>query len=269
MLNASRKVIAIVALVLIGGTALGVYLTRQRAERAIREALLDELTTVTLSNCDLTRYGGEHDGGYVLCGNLVEGVQAAYSYGIETEDNWGCQVAREQGVTTHQYDCFTEHRPTCDGGTVAFHDECVGPKAETIDGNAFDSIPGQIAKNGDTGKRLLVKMDIEGAEWDSLLATPDSVLATIDQLPMELHGTDEARFLEVVRRLKRQFYLVNLHFNNYACSPDSAPLPAPAYQVLFVNKRLGVLDPNGPSPAPMSPANRSDNPNGPECQLGS
>ena len=87
----------------------------------------------------------------------------------------------------------------------------------------------------------------------------------MDQIPMEFHGTDEPRFLEVVRRLKRQFYLVNLHVNNYSCSPDAAPLAGVAYQVLWVNKRLGVIDPSGPSPAVPSPLNAPDNPNAPEC----
>ena len=235
--------------------------------RDVREALLDELRTVTLTNCTMKRYGGPADGGYLMCENLAAGVESAYSYGIASEDNWGCDVSRQFRVPVHQYDCFTEHRPTCEGGVFVFHDECVGPAARTIDAQPFDTIASQIARNGDTGKRLLVKIDVEGAEWDSLMATPDAVLDRIDQMPMELHGTDEAKFVEGVRRLKRQFHLVNLHFNNYACRPETAPLPAFAFQVLWVNKRVGMLDPNGPSPAAKSPLNAPDNPRGPDCQL--
>ena len=113
----------------------------------------------------------------------------------------------------------------------------------------------------------MVKIDIEGAEWDSLMATPDDVLDRISQMPMELHGTDERKFVEVVRRLKRQFHLVNLHFNNFACLPEAAPLPGWAFQVLWVNKRIGEIDPNGPSPAPMSPLNAPDSRDRPDCQL--
>src|SRR5262245_28622479 len=234
----------------------------------VRQALFDELKPVTLKNCTLKRYGGPADGGYLMCENLIQGVESAYSYGIETEDNWGCQLSREFDVGIHQYDCFTPDRPVCDGGRYTFHDECVGGKAETVDGNLFDTVPGQIKKNGDEGKRLIVKMDIEGAEWDSLLATPDDVLLRFDQIPMELHGIDDPKFLQLVRRLKQHFYLVNLHFNNYACLPAAAPFPAVAYQVLWVNKRLGQIDPTAPVPAPMSPANAPDNPKGPDCQLG-
>lgn len=252
--------------------AAGIYLlwpsdARAKNPRAIRVALLDELQTVTLNNCDLKRYGGAHDGGYLLCENLIRGVQAAYSYGIGDEDNWGCAVSRQFGVPVHQYDCFTAARPTCDGGRFTFHNACVGGRRETREAREFDTIAAHLAANGDAGKRLLLKIDIEGAEWDALMAAPDAVLDAIDQMAMELHGTDEARFVDLIRRLKTKFYLVNLHFNNYACTADTAPLPAWAFQVLWVHKRLGVLDPNGPSPAPLHPLNAADNADGPDCQL--
>jgi len=56
----------------------------------------------------------------------------------------------------------------------------------------------------------------------------------------------------VLRKLKRHFYLVNLHFNNWSCTTNAAPLPALAYQTHCVNKRIGVLDPTVPVPAPVS-----------------
>jgi hypothetical protein len=238
-------------------------------ERAAREALLDELHTVTLKNCTLKRYGGRHDGGYLMCENLIPGVQSAYSYGIGKEDEWGCDVSRQFEVTVHQYDCFTPHRPICVGGQFVFHNECVGDRRELVDLRPFDTITAQIARNRDERKRLLVKLDVEGAEWGSLIAAPDEVLDAIDQMPMEFHGTNEVRFAELIRRLKTKFYLVNLHFNNWACTPETDPLPAFAFQVLWVNKRLGVVNPEGPSPAPMSPMNAPDNPNAPDCQLAS
>jgi hypothetical protein len=233
----------------------------------VRQALAAELQPVTLKNCTLRRYGSANDGGYLMCENLTDTAAAAYSYGIDTEDNWGCDISKERGLVVHQYDCFTPHRPTCDGGQFAFHNECVGPRRESVDGHPFDTLPSQIARNGDAGKPLLMKMDIEGAEWESLRATPDEVLDTFVQLPMELHlrAADEAQILETVKRLKRQFYLVNVHFNNWSCNRAFAPLPAQAFQVLWVNRRVGVINPDAPVPAPSSPLNAPDNPAKPEC----
>jgi hypothetical protein len=240
---------------------------RAARAREVRVALFDELEPVTLKNCNLKRYGGANDGGYLMCENLIQGIQTLYSYGIDKEDNWGCQLSRQLNVPLHQYDCFTEERPSCDRGLVVFHDECIGSRTEIVDGQRFDTLANQIARNRDTASRLLVKIDIEGAEWDSLLATPNRVLDRIEQMPMELHGVDERRFLNLVRRLKTRFYLVNLHFNNFACDADLAPMPSRAYQVLWVHKRVGVLDPDAPVPAPPSPLNAPDNPKRRDCQI--
>jgi hypothetical protein len=257
--------LALAGLVAIAAAAWQLPRTRQRQ---IRVALLAELQPVTLKNCTLKRFGSAHDGGYLLCDNLSEEIQSAYSYGVGPNDEFGCHVSKRYGVPVHQYDCFDPARPTCNGGTFVFHNECIGSQAERDnEQRLFDTLQNQISKNLDTGKRLIVKVDVEGAEWNALMATPDAVLDQIDQMAMELHGADEPRFLDWVRRLKQKFYLVNLHFNNNECTPESDPLPAPVYQVLWVNKRLGVLDESAPAPAPTSPLNAPDFPEIADCQL--
>jgi hypothetical protein len=232
----------------------------------VREALFAELRPITLRNCELQRVGGPNDGGYLMCGNLLGTPAAAYSYGIGGEDEWGCELSNRLGVAVHQYDCFDPRRATCEAWHLAFHDECVGPAAATVEGRTFDSIASQIARNGHADATLLMKMDVEGAEWDSLLRTPDEVLARIDQLPMELHGVDERRYLDAVRKLKRTFHLVHLHFNNHACQPGIEPFPSAAYQVLWVNKRIGVPDPSAGPPRLPSPLDAPDNPRARDCQ---
>jgi hypothetical protein len=223
---------------------------------------------VALKNCTLSRYGNTNDGGYLICANLIQDLGSAYSYGVGPNDDFACDLSRKHGVPVHQYDCFDPARPVCDGGTFVFHNECIGPKLETSEQRRFDTLANQISGNGDAGKRLIVKIDVEAAEWDAITATPDEVLTRIDQIPMELHGVDDARFLEVVRRLKQHFHLVNVNFSNWSCTPGAEPLPGLAYQVLFVNKRLAAVDSEAPVPAPRSPLNAPDNALAPDCQIG-
>jgi len=47
-----------------------------------------------------------------------------------------------------------------------------------------------------------------------------------------------------VERLKKFFYIAHIHFNNASCMPGLEPFPSWAYEVLFVSKRLGVVDPS-------------------------
>ena len=212
-----------------------------------RRELLEEVWPVALKNCTLERVGKHNDGGYLVCGNLLGNVRSAYSYGIAGEDSWGCDMSRRLHVTVHQYDCFDPTRPVCEGGQQDFHDECVGAKAETLESRVYDSVEDQVRKNGDAGKTLLVKMDVEGAELDSLGAMSDDELNTIDQLVMELHGADE-KYLNLVKKLKRTFVPVHLHFNNSRCTTQFKPFPSFVYEVSFVNKRLAEVDPAAPRP---------------------
>jgi len=234
---------------------------------ARRAEIVAELQPVTLSNCELTRMGGPNDGGYLMCKNLLPGIQTAYSYGIGWEDNWGCDVSAAHKVPVHQYDCFSPVALQCAGGVFQLNAECVGPKTETIDGRKFDTIANQMARNGDTGKKMVVKIDVEGAEWQSILATPDEVLAGIDQMPMELHGVDDPGVLEALRKLKTHFYLLSVHFNNWSCDGRLAPMKAWAYQVLFVNKRLGVVGPQPAGSATVESLLAPDAPKQPDCQF--
>ena len=137
----------------------------------------------------------------------------------------------------HQYDCFTPHRPTCDGGQFVFHNECVGPRRESVDGHPFDTLPSQIARNGHAGKPLLMKMDIEGAEWESLKATPDEVLDTFVQFPMELHlrAADESadsgdREAPEAPVLPGERPLQQLVVQSGLCSASGAGVPGPVGQ---------------------------------------
>jgi Methyltransferase FkbM domain len=244
-----------------GDTSQGAGARDPDAQR--RQLLWDALQPMTLADCELARYGEAADGGYLLCGNLLAGVSAAYSYGISGYDGWGCQMATERAVPVHQYDCFDTRRPVCAAPTV-FHEECIGTAPATIDGRRFDSLDRQVAANGHADDHIVMKIDVEGAEWDVFLTTSDSMLERIDQLVVEFHGTGDRRFLRAVTRLAQYFHVANLHMNNHACQPGNEPFAAWAYEVLFVNKRLATV--SGPRTPPW---HALDHPNAPalsDCQ---
>ena len=71
----------------------------------------------------------------------------------------------------------------------------------TTDGRLFDTIESQLAKNGDGSKRIVLKIDVEGAEWASFLAAPDELLQRIDQMSVEFHWLrdDQSQWIETLR----------------------------------------------------------------------
>ena len=236
-----------------------------------RRELFDLLRPVALSNCRLERFGERNDGGYLMCANLLDEVQAGYSYGIAGYDQWGCDISTRANVTVHQYDCFDPTRPSCGRGRTVFHDECVGGVTRTIEGRPFDTIANQLARNGDSSKRIVVKIDVEAAEWDTFLAVPDAVFGRIDQMAVEFHWEENDgrwsapdKYLQVVRRLKQFFEVAHIHFNNASCVGDLVPFPSFAFEVLFVSKRLAVVNPAGTAGG-VHELDARNNPSLPEC----
>ncbi len=255
------RVIALLTLIAVIAAAVQYWRTRQ-----VREALWAAFAPVQITNCELQRFGNANDGGYLMCGNLLSAATASYSYGINGEDAWGCVVAESLEVPLHQYDCFDTTVPLCQGKTAPmFHAECIGPERETIDGRPFDTLANQVEKNGDAGKRVIVKMDVEGSEWKSLAGASDDVLNAIDQLAIEFHGPEDAASLATAARLSQFFYVAHMHQNNYACLSGFEPFPGPVFELLLVNKRIGVANPAVITRGPIS-LDSPNSPNSPDCQ---
>src|SRR5947208_7726652 len=120
-----RLAFVIVAFALAGAVAVG-DLIREARRRRLRETILAELQPVALKNCTLQRFGSTNDGGYLMCENLIEPIDAAYSYGVGRNDDWGCEVSRRYHVPVHQYVHFGSARPICNGGPCVFHHGAVG-----------------------------------------------------------------------------------------------------------------------------------------------
>ena len=214
----------------------------------------------------MQRFGKNNDGGYLLCSELLENIQVAYSYGIDGRDSWGCDVSKRLNVNVHQYDCFNTEEPECEGGNFVFHPECIGSKKELIDKREFDTLENQIKKSKESSHGIILKMDIEGAEWDSLLNTPKEVLKNIDQLVIEFHSRDHEKEIKLLKRLNQYFYLVNLHYNNHSCSEHYLPLPSSVYEVLYVNKQIGIVDHNSRKYLDPNPLDMPNNPDFKDCQ---
>jgi hypothetical protein len=172
-------------------------------------------------------------------------------------------------LAVHQYDCFDITKPTCIKGRYIFHEECIGDTFKTEDNRTFDTLKNQFLKNNDQNKRLVVKMDVEGAEWDSLFVTPEEILDNIDQLVVEFHIDSHMRwnaYIQVMQKLKRTFYIANVHLNNCCCVEKILPFPTPIFEILFVNKRIGIINEVELKPVLPNPLDSPNLPNVADCQ---
>jgi hypothetical protein len=214
----------------------------------IDKLIFEKLKPVKVDNCTLKRYGHANDGGYLMCEERLTAMganAAAYSYGIEGRDDFGCQLEKEFGFVLHQYDPFDTRRPSCNTGRTNFYEEGIdGRKYTSTAGMKFNTLENHVTENSDITKKLVVKMDVEGAEWESLANTPDSVFDQISQLAVEFHFLYDVKLSDsiekVLNRLSEKFYVVHVHTNNNACGRGSSKFPTDLIEVTYLNKNLAA-----------------------------
>jgi len=163
------------------------------------------------------RLGPPADGGYIFVDDISPG-QAIVSYGISTEYSFDAEMA-ERGHDVYMFD----HTIAGINGTsnrMYFFRE--GVAGRTNPAASLYTIEDHLERHRIAGDRLILKMDVEGAEFEALNAVPDSILVRFEQIVLEVHGlhqmedfTYRETFCAVFRKLNRLFTLFHVHANNF------------------------------------------------------
>lgn len=199
---------------------------QQAAESLPAGATRDFLRTLRLcAKCNnYERFGEYGDGGYVMCTDGLEsGLIGAMSYGISGYDGWGMDIAKRFHVPLHEYDCtnFQEPQP-CTGCEVHFHPECI--RSETQPAAAgyktFSQSFSDAGFAGQPGASILLKIDVEAAEWEVFKSEPVSSLQMFREIVVEYHWLgDQSKhplYLQAVKKIEESgFRVTHLHGNNF------------------------------------------------------
>jgi len=182
-------------------------------------AMLDLLAPMAVEGFKKVRIGGAHDGGYVMLDDF-DGVEAAYSIGIETDVSWDADIASRE-IDVFQYDHTIDSAP--EQNPRLFWRK-LGLGAVADDAREIVTLARMLAENGhDDARNLLLKIDIEDAEWAVFAALDDRVLSQFRQIVLEMHffenAVDPAR-RDLMRRaiatLTKRHRVVHVHGNNHA-----------------------------------------------------
>lgn len=170
---------------------------------------------------NLVRKGCPNDGGYIMLDSGLRDA-AAYSLGIAGDVSWDLDMAA-LGCQIYQYDHTIEALPV---SHPAFHWHRIGIAAQDSADGVMCTLDTLIQRNGHVGRNdLVLKMDIEGAEWDLFEAMPESTLRQFSQIVMEMHHFAGAaghpagplfykKFEAVLRKLDATHQVVHIHANN-------------------------------------------------------
>jgi len=198
---------------------------------------------------DATRIGDVGDGGKWICGvsrlTQTDHKCLVYSFGSNSESSFETQLSKATGnqCEIHIFDPTTGAAP---GGT--FHSWGLSAKTGTtrLSRGSTQAADYQVKTLRDTMQALghekrfidVLKIDIEGSEWDAFEDILKEPLDFVGQIQVELHiGALQWRagpakisydmLLNVVRRLYRnKLLLFSMELNYLAGEFDSPPLEA-------------------------------------------
>ena len=190
------------------------------AEKEIYDDYLKELHSLLITKqCtegELVRVGGNNDGGYVMSEAALNG-SVAYSFGINDDVAWDRDMV-EYGYDIYMYDHTISALPEeCE----QFHFARKGISAGAISVGPLFTLEDLLRENGHIGiKHMVLKMDVEGAEWGFLHSISSDVLQQFDQIVFELHELlrieKQEEILAALRKINATHQLVHIHANNYS-----------------------------------------------------
>jgi methyltransferase FkbM-like protein len=184
-------------------------------------SLLELVSPMDVVGGTLVRKGCQNDGGYIMLDSGLRNA-VAYSLGIAGDVSWDLDMAA-LGCQIYQYDHTIEALPV---SHPAFHWWRIGIAAQDSPDGSMCTLDTLIQRNGHVGRNdLILKMDIEGAEWDLFETLPESTLRQFSQIVMEMHhfvgaaGHPAAaayyrKFEAILRKLDATHQVVHVHANN-------------------------------------------------------
>lgn len=162
------------------------------------------------------RVGNQHDGGYIMLDDFKEGG-IAYSFGINNDVSWDKSMA-ECGYDIYMYDHTINGLPE---DNERFHFFKIGiADSVNVIGEELNTLDFFIEQNGHQDcEHMILKMDVEGAEYGFIDMVSEETLLKFDQIVLELHDIimiDKKEYLErILKKLNKTHQVVHVHGNNY------------------------------------------------------
>ena len=192
---------------------------------------------------ELVRIGPDTDGGYLLP-DVLDGIEACFSPGVGTCSDFELACA-ERGMQVFLADA-TVDGPAAQHPNFHFIPKFIGGFDDdtTISLDAW--VDGSCPGTGD----LLLQMDIEGAEYASLLAATPQLLRRFRAMAIEFHFLGHlaedpffAIAAAVFAKLLDAHDVVHIHPNNFCDIVEVAGVPTPqVMEFTFVRRDLIVSD---------------------------
>ena len=179
------------------------------------EAIQDLLHIYRVEGFNLTRIGRKGNAGYVMLDDF-HGEKIAYSFGIGDDVVWDKDMA-SRGYDVFMYDHTIDGLPE---ENLRFHWSQIGIADGIAQDKRLKSLDELLKQNHHEDKQdMILKMDVERAEWGFLRQTSSETLSKFSQIVFELHSINHLEnrelILEDLRKLNKTHKLIHLHACNW------------------------------------------------------
>lgn len=185
------------------------------APREYYEEIHELLHLAKINGVELVRIGKDNDGGYIMPDDFSSDDNIAYSFGISTDVSWDKDMA-SRGYDVFMYDHTIDGLPE---ENPRFHWSKLGVADSPNHADDLRTLDELIKANHHEDKHnMILKMDVEKAEWGVIEMVSSETLSRFSQILIEFHGLNEpkwqGRIPAALRKLNLTHQAVHIHGQN-------------------------------------------------------
>lgn len=181
------------------------------------------------SPLELYRHGRDNDGGYVIPKIALEKADVLLGYGIADDVSFEEQFSLRYNKPSYGFDCSINDIQS-KSNMFHFVKECIANKEFIYNGHVdkesakVSTFSSQIKRLKLDDKKVFIKMDIEGAEYEAF----DDILMNhknITGIALEIHISDTSidKAIKLLSNLRKDFVLIHVHGNNFETRGFNVP----------------------------------------------
>lgn len=184
--------------------------------------IFDAITLLAPYDVDVSkiRYGSPGDGGYVFA-NKITSQQPILSFGVSDNCDLEYDFA-ERGHKVFMFDPSVSDTPKHHKNFTFYQ---IGVAAEDNEDRSFLSLASCLDLCGLKNRTdVILKIDTEGAEYETFSSIPAELLLCFEQIALEIHWLERLeqqefreKFCKSLRNVNKYFINFHVHANN--CAP--------------------------------------------------
>lgn len=180
--------------------------------------ILKEILGLRTNVKDLIRLGSSNDGGYVVNKLSLDDSEVLYTYGVSNDYNFELDYIKQYpDKKVRMFDHTVDYPPEV-YSNVHFKKEPLKINEDDTE-NSFLK---HLIDFNDTKKRVFLKIDVEGYEYDFFLALSKNLnlLKNVTGMVIEFHDlssvTKYVLFQKIINKLSKFFTVTHIHGNNHS-----------------------------------------------------